>query len=145
MKRIGILSLILLLVTGLAAACGGGDDKAEIESVVKDALQAVSDGDMDKYMSFFTKECQGKVDKDALKAALDSLDEAFPGAKMKLEKVEVKKIEGDKATVSITNGFVDKDGNPLEEAGGITTEESEAVKEDGKWRNPDCTDLPQKS
>ena len=140
--RLGVVTALLLAISALAVACGGGgDDKADIESAVKSSFKAIQDGDIDKYVGSFTKECQEQADKEAIKHVIDELEAAIPDFQVKVDKVEVTKLEGDAATLQITSRIVDKDGKDVP---GFETspEESKAVKQDGQWRNPDCSDLP---
>jgi hypothetical protein len=122
-------ALALLLILGLVAAgCGGGDDRGDVEQVIKDFATAVSESDGKTF-------CNDLVTRDYLEKtvgatgdnAVDQCEKQIDGLQqrsfkiVKFDKVEIK---DDKATVTAQ----------VETQGRTAPQVFRLEKQDGKFR-----------
>jgi hypothetical protein len=98
-----VLTAMLAVFALSAAACGGGDDKKEVEQTVREFVRATDSRDTEKFcdelvsQEFLEQSTGAKGDqaRDACHSQLKSLK----GLKVRLESIESTKVDGDEATV----------------------------------------------
>ena len=109
-------------------ACGGGDDREEVEQVVRDFVQATNERDGERlcgdlltqeYLEKYT----GATGDGAAEACEEQLD-VISGLRLRLIAVERVTVDGEAATVRAT----------IATGGQRATRRFELAKEDGDWK-----------
>jgi hypothetical protein len=123
------LLLALLAVAAVAPpACGGGDDKEDIEQTVRDFVSATNDRDAGEFCGeIVTQEfleqstgAEGDEAEDECKRQLESIK----GLEMELVEIRKTEIDGDTATV---RAVIESQGDPARHT--LRLEQ-----EDGNWK-----------
>ena len=131
----------------LAAACGGGGsdtDEGALEDRARDAAQAFIDEERRDAYEFYSEECREKVSYSEFSASMRAaaaILEGFSGVKLKdLEIAEVKtrNVEDDSGEVLVR---IRSKEDPDEDIFGGEEEWETWEVEDGKWVNPDCSQM----
>lgn len=128
MMKLRILALAASVLTILAlGACGGGSDKDDAESTVKDIATATSESDGERFCGLISKQLQeqltgakGDKAKDSCRKVID----AQKGREVKVTKITKTELDGDNATVTAV----------LEDSGRKRPQVFKLKKEDGEFR-----------
>jgi ketosteroid isomerase-like protein len=126
-----LAALALTLSAALALAlpaCGGGDDKEDIEQTVRDFVSATNDRDAEAFcgelvtQEFLEQSTGAKGDEaeDECKRQL----EAIKGLEAELVEIRRTEVDGDSATVRAV----------IEVQGDVTPQTLRLQKEDGRWK-----------
>jgi len=134
MKRV----LPLLLLVALAAGCGGGDDgddRAEVEQVIRDYVKAGNDRDGDKYCGDlvtdeYVAQLTGATGNNAREQCRDLLKATLEGLTIKFIRTESVRVEGDRAKAVVV----------IEAAGRRNEQPFTLVKQDGEFRISSAAD-----
>jgi ketosteroid isomerase-like protein len=124
-RRLALLTCLLVAVSGC-----GGDDTKEAEQTVRDFVEALNTHDADRYCDeLITKEFLEKTtfstgDEDKARASCKREFENLTGLRVKLNRIEATKVEGDKATVT---AVLTRQGQRIKQR--LLLE-----KEDGDWK-----------
>ena len=127
----GALALLLLL-----GACGGNGDESQIQSVVRDYLDAITQHDSAKFASHVSAGCH--LDTAQLQAAFASVQ--GQQISIDVQKVDVSDLTDSSATATV-EGTATFQGHtvPLSVAGG-QYQTFKVVKENGTWKIATCPD-----
>jgi len=95
---------ILLLAVLAVAGCGGGDDRSDVEGVVKDFAKAVSESDGKTFCNElvtrdYLEKTVGATGDNAVEQCEKQIDQVRQG-KFKVVKFDKVEIDGDTATVT---------------------------------------------
>ncbi len=140
MRRL-LLSTAAAALAGLTLACGGGggSDSAQMEQTMRNMVSAFNDGRGDKMYDLMSKSCQSSTTKEKVTKDVAAARAILTNVKMELTKFEVVQQKGDEATVRSTIGL--KNAPAFFRGVKPEPEESEMVKEGGKWKTNDCDGL----
>ena len=130
-QRPAVFRALPVLLAALAvapAACGGGDDREDIEQTVRDFVSATNDRDADAFcgeivtQEFLEQSTGAKGDEaeDECKRQLESIQ----GLEVELVEIRKTEVDGDSATVRAV----------IETQGDSTTQTLRLEKEDGGWK-----------
>jgi ketosteroid isomerase-like protein len=119
---------VLAALAVAPAACGGGDDREDIEQTVRDFVSATNDRDADAFcgeivtQEFLEQSTGAKGDEaeDECKRQLESIR----GLEVELVKISRTEVDGDSATVRAV----------IETQGDSRPQTLRLEKEDGKWK-----------
>jgi ketosteroid isomerase-like protein len=126
---LAVPALALFAVPALAvSACGGGDDKEDIEQTVRDFVSATNDRDADAFCGEivtqeFLEQSTGATGDEAEDECRRQL-EAIKGLEVELVEIRRTEIDGDAATVRAV----------IETQGAARPQTLRLEKEDGKWK-----------
>ena len=103
MSRLRTPALATCVAALALAGCGGGSDKEDAETVVRDIAKATNEADGDKFCGLVTEQlleqstgAKGDKAKDACKKQINSQK----NANLKVTKISKTEIDGDKAKVT---------------------------------------------
>jgi ketosteroid isomerase-like protein len=126
---LAVPALALFAVPALAlSACGGGDDKEDIEQTVRDFVSATNDRDADAFCGEivtqeFLEQSTGATGDEAEDECRRQL-EAIKGLEVELVEIRWTEIDGEAATVRAV----------IETQGAARPQTLRLEKEDGKWK-----------
>ncbi|MBA2439414.1 MAG: DUF4878 domain-containing protein [Thermoleophilaceae bacterium] len=124
--RLLVLAAFVLAILVLGA-CGGGSDKENAESTVKDIAKATSDSNGEDFCGLITKQLQEQLTGskgDKAEEACKKLIDSQKSRAVKVTKITKTEVKDDKATVTAE----------LESQGQKRPQVFELKKEDGKYR-----------
>ena len=132
--------LLVTLIAGLFTACGGGsNDKAEIEEAATAFFQALIDDPPTAY-TYLSQNCKDQMPFLEFAASNFFFSSVTGDHPLELRDLEIIERRDDAIVASFDLVIVTEDEDvPL-----LPTDETEParfVKEDGRWRLDDCTDL----
>lgn len=126
---LAVPALALFAVPALAlSACGGGDDKEDIEQTVRDFVSATNDRDADTFCGEivtqeFLEQSTGATGDEAEDECRRQL-EAIKGLEVELVEISKTEVEGDSATVRAV----------IETQGDSRPQTLRLEQEDGQWK-----------
>lgn len=143
MTRTRLAAALLAIALPITACGGDGDDgsdgdnplsqganaEADIEQAVRDHMDAINDGDIDRIVEFTSQRCRDATSEQEMQEMVDLIDTMY--GDITIQELTISDVTENSALVRGTTGI-----QALDEAG--DGDGSPWILEDGAWREDDC-------
>ncbi len=124
MKKILLVSILVLSLMVVSVGCASSSDESKIKSAVNGFFDALSDGDYDEAFDYVVGADQ--MTQEQKDAAVELLKQFMPsGIEIKVKSIDDVEVNGSTATASVVLTVSGQDA---------PAQEFEFAKEDGSWK-----------